>query len=170
MARIEGSKSFFRGVVESLDPNLVPRYEVFTEYTIRVDDFIASLGDKVVIKKDSTVSGPRVRIYDLANGLEEALKDAKDWIQQDGKIVVEEFFEGKEVAIMSFTDGRYLVHSPPFRNHKRIYDGDEGENTSGMGTLTTGEYLPFMTKQINLRMQGITEQLLGWIRSNHESN
>lgn len=168
MAQIEGSKSFFRELLEGLDNNLIPEYRAFTKFDRRVEDFIEKLGGKVVVKCDKTISGPRVRIYNSSLQIAEAVDNSREWVEKHGKIVLEELISGKEVAVMSFTDGENLVHTPPFRNYKRIYDNDEGENTSGMGSITTGERLPFMNPKMIRGIHSITERLLRWIQENHE--
>jgi phosphoribosylamine--glycine ligase/phosphoribosylformylglycinamidine cyclo-ligase len=47
--------------------------------------------------------------------------------------VIEEFLEGDELSILTFSDGYTIVSLPPAQDHKRIFDGDQGPNTGGMG-------------------------------------
>ena len=55
-------------------------------------------------------------------------------------IVIEEFLEGPEVSVLSFTDGQTLVPMISSKDHKRALDNDEGLNTGGMGTIAPNPY------------------------------
>jgi phosphoribosylamine--glycine ligase len=55
------------------------------------------------------------------------------------KIVLEECLFGREVSLLMFADGENFALMPPVRDHKRIYENDEGANTGGMGTITDAE-------------------------------
>jgi phosphoribosylamine--glycine ligase len=55
-------------------------------------------------------------------------------------IVIEEFLTGPEVSVLAFTDGKSLVPMVSSMDHKRVYDGDEGLNTGGMGTVAPNPY------------------------------
>lgn len=47
--------------------------------------------------------------------------------------MIEEFLEGDELSILTFSDGYTIISLPPAQDHKRIFDGDQGPNTGGMG-------------------------------------
>jgi phosphoribosylamine--glycine ligase len=63
-------------------------------------------------------------------------------------IVIEEFLEGPEVSVLSFTDGKTLVPMVSSMDHKRIGDNDTGLNTGGMGTVAPN---PYYTEQVAQR-------------------
>ena len=153
-AIIEGSKVFSK--------NLMKKYNIPTaEYQVFDDaekalEYIESAPIPTVIKADGLALGKGVII---AYTLDEA-KDAIKSIMQDkafgksgDKIVIEEFLEGPEVSVLSFTDGKVVIPMISSMDHKRIGDGDTGLNTGGMGTIAPN---PYYTKQIeNECMQNI---------------
>jgi len=140
-AVIEGSKVFSK--------NLMKKYGIPTAAYEVFDDMGKALGYlenapiPTVIKADGLALGKGVII---AMTREEA-KDAVISIMQDkqfGKsgdqIVIEEFLEGPEVSVLSFTDGKTVVPMISSMDHKRALDDDKGLNTGGMGTVAPNPY------------------------------
>ena len=73
------------------------------------------------------------------------MKYCDEIIQKGGKFVVEEKLVGEEFSLMSFSDGKTLIHMPAIQDHKRALDGDLGPNTGGMGTYSAANHsLPFL--------------------------
>ena len=83
------------------------------------------------------------------------------------EVVIEEFLEGDELSILAFSDGYTVVARPPAQDHKRIFDGDQGPNTGGMGCyaptrIASKEVLEEVQRTIlkptidGLRREGIT--------------
>lgn len=167
LAKIEGSKIYCREILEELNENLNPKYKHFYKISSDLYDYILSFKDKIVIKCDSVISGPRVRIFNY-NEKKNATENAENWIKKYGHIVIEEFIYGNEIAIMTFTDGKNIIHSPVFKNHKRINENDQGENTSGMGTYTGKKCFPYLSDQIREKIQKISENVL--ILNNKKNN
>ena len=56
------------------------------------------------------------------------------------RVVIEEFLEGPEVSVLSFTDGKTMVPMVSSMDHKRALDNDRGLNTGGMGTVAPNPY------------------------------
>ncbi|CAJ0763631.1 104_t:CDS:2, partial [Entrophospora sp. SA101] len=66
------------------------------------------------------------------------------------EIVIEEFLDGQELSILTFSDGYTIVSLPPAQDHKRIFDGDQGPNTGGMGCYCPAPIAtPELLQQIN---------------------
>jgi phosphoribosylamine--glycine ligase len=97
----------------------------------------------VVIKTDGLAAGKGVVIArDLA--------EAEDAIHALGpRLVIEEFLTGPEVSFIALSDGKDVVPLLPARDHKRIFDGDLGPNTGGMGAFCDPSLLtPLETAQV----------------------
>ncbi len=140
-AIIEGSKVFSK--------NLMRKYGIPTaQYNIFIDmdaalKYLETAPIPTVIKADGLALGKGVII---AFTREEA-KDAVISMMQDKKfgksgeqIVIEEYLEGPEVSVLSFTDGETVVPMASSMDHKRALDNDEGLNTGGMGTIAPNPY------------------------------
>ena len=153
-AIIEGSKVFSKNLMKKYG---IPTagYEVFNSAKDALD-YLDTAPIPTVIKADGLALGKGVII---AFTREEA-KDAVRSIMEDkvfGKsgdnIVIEEFLEGPEVSVLSFTDGETVIPMISSQDHKRAGDGDTGLNTGGMGTVAPN---PYYTEDIaNLCMQTI---------------
>jgi phosphoribosylamine--glycine ligase len=106
-----------------------------------------------VIKADGLAAGKGVVVAsDLARGREALASMFSGEIvasEAAETVVIEECLAGKEVSLILFTDGEDYVLMPPTRDHKRIGEGDTGDNTGGMGAVTDISLLsPELTRQI----------------------
>lgn len=136
-AQLEGSKSFSK--------DFMKKYEIPTAKYDEVKDFDNALKtlDKyeypVVIKADGLAAGKGVLICqdrdEAVQGLTDILK-TKVFGNAGDKVVIEEFLEGIETSILCFVDGKSIVPMVSCQDHKRIFDGDKGPNTGGMGTYS----------------------------------
>ena len=141
-AAIEGSKVFSKGLMKKYG---IPtaRYEVFDSEEAAAAYVKAQNSYPTVIKADGLALGKGVIIAED----EKAAMDAIHSIMGDrifgasgSRIVVEEFLEGPEVSVLSFTDGKTIVPMVSSKDHKRALDGDKGLNTGGMGTISPNPY------------------------------
>lgn len=63
-------------------------------------------------------------------------------VESGNEVVIEEFLEGDELSILTFSDGFNIKSLPPAQDHKRIFDGDQGPNTGGMGCYAPTRIAP----------------------------
>ena len=146
-AAIEGSKVFSKGLMKKYG---IPtaRYEVFDSEEAAAEYVRAQNSYPTVIKADGLALGKGVIIAeDEKTALEAIHSIMGDRIfgASGSRIVVEEFLEGPEVSVLSFTDGKTLVPMVSSKDHKRALDDDKGLNTGGMGTIAPN---PFYTPEI----------------------
>ena len=140
-AIIEGSKVFSKDLMKKYG---IPtaKYETFDD----MEDALAYLDSApipTVIKADGLALGKGVIIAQSAGEAKQAvisMMQDKQFGKSGERIVIEEFLEGPEVSVLSFTDGKTVVPMISSMDHKRIGDGDTGLNTGGMGTIAPNPY------------------------------
>ena len=148
-ARIEGSKAFAKELMGAVR---VPTaaYAVFEANQQgsqggQLDAalaFASTLDHRVAIKADGIAGGKGVVIATSAPQVVGALKDnliRGAFGEASRKVVVEELLEGPEVSLMALCDGRRAVPLPAAHDYKRVFDGDLGPNTGGMGSVAPSE-------------------------------
>ena len=136
-AQLEGSKVFAK---ELLRHHRVPT-AFFGAFTDPADAarYVREVGAPVVVKADGLAGGKGVFICaTVAEALEaiDQLMRARIFGDAGGRVVVEEYLEGEELSFMALTDGTTVVSLAPAQDHKRIFDGDRGPNTGGMGAYS----------------------------------
>ncbi len=140
-AIIEGSKVFSKELMKKYN---IPTAacEVFDNVDAALE-YIATAPIPTVIKADGLALGKGVIIAFTREEAVDAVKSMmcdKAFGKSGDRIVVEEFLEGPEVSVLSFTDGKTVVPMISSMDHKRIGDGDTGLNTGGMGTIAPNPY------------------------------
>jgi len=148
VAKIETSKAFARNILDLCDPEKNPERMEFSSL-VGVKSFLKNLGEQYVIKCDGLMGGKGVRVSgEHLNSIHESLSYAKSIVDSGGTFLIEEKFLGEEFSLMSFCDGTYCAHMPAVQDHKRVFDGDVGPNTGGMGTYSFANHsLPFLSKE-----------------------
>ena len=141
-ARIEGSKIFAKDLMKKYG---IPtaRYETFSDYEEALRYVRSDAPCPMVVKADGLALGKGVLICQTRAEAEEALRQMmveSKFGQSGSRVVVEEFMEGPEVSVLSFTDGETIVPMVSSMDHKRALDGDQGLNTGGMGTVAPNPY------------------------------
>ena len=140
-AIIEGSKVFSKNLMKKYG---IPTaaYETFgTAEEAR--DYIKTAPMPIVIKADGLALGKGVLICKTRDEAFEALHEImedKMFGESGSHVVIEEFLEGPEVSVLSFTDGKTVVPMVSSMDHKRAGNNDTGLNTGGMGTVAPNPY------------------------------
>lgn len=145
-AIIEGSKVFAKNLMKKYK---IPtaKYETFENYDKAIE-YLKTAPMPTVIKADGLALGKGVIIAETKEKAFDTVKNImkdKAFGKSGDRIVIEEFLEGVEVSILSFTDGKTIIPMISSMDHKRIGDKDTGLNTGGMGTIAPN---PYYTKEI----------------------
>lgn len=149
-AIIEGSKAFSKELMVKYG---IPTaaYEEFTDYNLACE-YVKKSDYPLVVKADGLALGKGViicnNVDDALTALKDMMIDAK-FSSAGNKVIVEEFLVGKEVSILSFTDGKTIVPMVSSQDHKRALDNDMGLNTGGMGTFSPSKiYTDSLAKEV----------------------
>jgi phosphoribosylamine--glycine ligase len=140
-AILEGSKGFVKDLCDDFGMP-TGRYRRFQDAT-RAKFFAFTLGYPVVIKADGLAAGKGVIIAESKADADNAIDSMLDGaFGAAGKeIVVEEFLEGEEASFFALTDGDHVLPLAGAQDHKRVFDGDKGPNTGGMGAYSPAPVL-----------------------------
>lgn len=134
---LEGSKAFSKEFMIKHD---IPtaKYKEYMDLDEAINE-IDSFGYPVVIKADGLAAGKGVVI---AKDKEEGIKALREMMSNKKfgiageKIVIEEFLKGIETSILAFVDNNTIVPMESAKDHKKVYNNEEGPNTGGMGTFS----------------------------------
>ena len=167
-ARMEGSKRFAKEVMQAAG---VPtgRAQVFSD-AAAAKAALPSYGLPVVIKADGLAAGKGVVVAESKEQAEAAIDDmlvGNKFGAAGAEVLIEEFLDGEECSILALVDGKNAVLLPSSQDHKRVYDGDKGPNTGGMGAyspapVVTDAMLPEIKERIimpvvhELKRRGVT--------------
>jgi len=132
-AQLEGSKTFAKDVMAAAGVPTARAHTCATpeEAAAALDEF----GPTYVVKDDGLAAGKGVVVTD---DRAEALAHAAAC----ERVVIEEFLDGPEVSLFALTDGVTVYPLQPAQDFKRIFDGDAGPNTGGMGAYTPLPWAP----------------------------
>jgi phosphoribosylamine--glycine ligase len=147
-AQLEGSKAYTKELCATYD---IPtaRHRSFVE-PVGAKAYIRQKGAPIVVKADGLAAGKGVVV---AMDIKEA-EDAVDMMFEGGlgaageSIVIEEFMTGEEVSYFCLVDGDKVLPFGSAQDHKRVFDGDEGPNTGGMGAYSPA---PVFTPELEKR-------------------
>lgn len=134
-ALLEGSKSFAKQLMAKYH---IPtgKFQQFTQPEA-AKEYIRTTGAPCVIKVDGLAAGKGVVV---AQELDEALEAVDRLVAENptaaNTLLVEEFLQGEEVTVMAFSDGQTVNPMVWAQDHKRVFDGDRGPNTGGMGAYS----------------------------------
>ncbi|MFO0693005.1 MAG: phosphoribosylamine--glycine ligase [Polyangiales bacterium] len=136
-ARLEGSKAFSK---EFMARHGVPTagFRIFTDAD-EAEAYVRAAGRPLVVKADGLAAGKGVVV---ATSTEEAVEAIDSIMRKKAfgpagdKVVIEETLRGQEVSYHVVSDGKTYVRMAPAQDHKRVFDGDKGPNTGGMGAYS----------------------------------
>ena len=146
-AILEGSKAFSKDLMKKYN---IPTaaYENFDDAQAALD-YLETAQFPIVLKADGLALGKGVLICmtkeEAIAGVKEIMQDKK-FGTAGNRMVVEQFMTGREVSVLTFTDGKTIRVMTSAQDHKRAKDNDEGLNTGGMGTFSPS---PFYTDEIH---------------------
>ncbi|WP_288023921.1 phosphoribosylamine--glycine ligase [Arthrobacter sp.] len=136
-AQLEASKAFAKAIMAEAQ---VPTAMAMVAATAQeAADALDAFGAPYVVKDDGLAAGKGVVVTD---DRDEALAHAQTCFDAGGTVVIEEYLDGPEVSLFVLADGRTVVPLAPAQDFKRIFDGDEGPNTGGMGAYSPLEWVP----------------------------
>jgi phosphoribosylamine--glycine ligase len=140
-AQLEGSKAFAKEFMKKYGVKTA-EYRVFEDKDEAID-YLENCSYPVVIKADGLAAGKGVVICSSFREGEKVIKDfIEDKVLKESgsKVVIEEYLEGVEASILSITDGETIIPFISSKDHKRIFDGEKGPNTGGMGVIAPNPY------------------------------
>ncbi len=136
-AQLEGSKEFAKEIMEEQN---VPtgKYKVFNDKE-NCMQYLKSIKSPYVLKADGLAAGKGVVIAENMKEAEDALDNMLEkriFGEAGSTVVVEEFLDGPEVSILAFCDGENVLPMVSAQDHKKVFDGNKGPNTGGMGAFS----------------------------------
>ncbi|HEY4513742.1 MAG TPA: phosphoribosylamine--glycine ligase [Candidatus Paceibacterota bacterium] len=135
-AQIESSKSFAKQLMSKAG---IPtaEYRTFSAFDAALS-YVKEQKMPIVIKASGLALGKGVYICSKIAEAEQALKTImidRAYGDAGNEVIVEEYLEGEEISIHAICDGKDFLLFPPSQDHKKIGEGDTGNNTGGMGTI-----------------------------------
>ena len=132
VARLESSKDFAKHIMNKYN---VPTgaYETFTDFE-NAKAYVLKHGAPIVIKEDGLKAGKGVTVAMKIEEAVEALEIA--FAIPDNKVVIEEYLDGFEFSLIALAHEDKVIPLEVGQDHKRVFDGDEGPNTGGMGVYS----------------------------------
>ncbi|MDD5721353.1 MAG: phosphoribosylamine--glycine ligase [Candidatus Pacebacteria bacterium] len=150
-AHLEWSKTFSKDFMYK--HNLpTAKFKIFNKFE-EAKDYISRQSFPIVIKADGLAFGKGVIIaqnIEEANTALEEIMVKKIFGDSGNEVVIEEFLIGHEISIHALSDGSNYKIFPSSQDHKRIFEGDKGPNTGGMGVIGP---LPFVSGEMMERIE-----------------
>jgi phosphoribosylamine--glycine ligase len=166
-AQLEGSKIFSK---EFLERHNIPTARMYGAYDAPAAAYAALEAAKVpvVIKADGLCAGKGVFLssdFESARDFTERVMEKNELGSGGRRILLEETLEGEELSFIILTDRKTYAPLVPTRDHKRVFDGNQGPNTGGMGAYSTDELLPASLRETVLST--IVEPTLRGLAEDH---
>jgi phosphoribosylamine--glycine ligase len=163
-AQLESSKAFSKAFMKR---HGIPTadYQTFTD-PAQAHDYIDRMGAPIVVKADGLAAGKGVVVATTLHEAHQAvdfmlLDQGLDVTHNAGgaRVVIEQFLSGEEASFIVLCDGQHVLALATSQDHKRLFDGDQGPNTGGMGAYSPA---PVVTAEVHAR--AMREVILPTIR------
>ncbi|MFC1941753.1 phosphoribosylamine--glycine ligase [Chloroflexota bacterium] len=153
-AEIESSKIFSKDLMQR---HGIPcaRSVGFSDYK-QANEYVLKQTAPIVVKADGLAAGKGVIMAGSVSEAQEALKslmEDKTLGSAADKVLIEEYLTGREMSYFVFSDSHTVIPMVPACDYKRIYDGDQGPNTGGMGSYSPPQF--FSQALDNIAMETI---------------
>lgn len=164
-ARIETDKEWMRNLLRKYEIHGQLKYETFTDVK-KSKRFIEEFDGDVAIKPIGLTGGKGVKVSgDQFYGTDEALEYVKKIIAEKiggkAKVLIEEKAIGEEFTLQAFSDGNSILPLHAVQDHKRLFPGDEGPNTGGMGSYSCADgLLPFLPRSSYEEAAAILQEII----------
>ncbi len=149
-AQLEGSKVFAK--------DLMKRYGIptasFAAFTAAKDalQYLESVGTPIVVKADGLAAGKGVIVCQTESEARSAIfsiMEERIFGEAGSQLILEECLSGEEVSYLALTDGEAILPLASSQDHKRIFDGNQGPNTGGMGAYSPA---PIVTPEMEAKI------------------
>ena len=160
-ALLEGSKAFAKAFMQKYD---IPTADyIECQSKAEAQKALDKFGFPVVIKADGLCAGKGVYICPDAQNAEQALNEIfvdKVFADEGTKVVIEQFLKGFEASLLCFVSGNKIYPFDTAMDYKKIYEGDQGPNTGGVGCISPNPYwTPDLSKQSEAILRNIERGL-----------
>jgi phosphoribosylamine---glycine ligase len=148
-AKLEGSKVFSK---QFLQRHNIPTAKMYGAYDSadKANVALETVKWPVVMKADGLCAGKGVFLApdkEAAKNFISSVMEKQELGEGGRRILLEETLEGEELSFIILTDGQRYAALAPTRDHKRVFDGNEGPNTGGMGAYSSDELLPGVQRE-----------------------
>ncbi len=147
-AQLEGSKGFTKQICDEADIPTAAYGRFDSEEPALA--YVRKHGAPIVVKADGLAAGKGVTVAMTLPEAEDAVRDCFSGAfgESGSSVVIEEFLVGEEASVFALCDGQNIVMLASAQDHKRVWDGDRGPNTGGMGAYSPA---PVMTDAMMAR-------------------
>jgi phosphoribosylamine---glycine ligase len=155
-AQLESSKTFARSLMEKY---AIPcaKGKSFTNF-LEARAYLKAQSAPLVVKADGLAAGKGVSVCTTLAEAESTLQkmmEQKVFGAAGNRVIIEECLIGQEMSYLAFTDGKTIVPMPPACDYKRVYEGNTGPNTGGMGAYSPP---PFFDNRMGARLDATVMQ------------
>ena len=167
-SQLEGSKIFTKKICEKYK---IPTAKFGIFNSIKdTDVFLKKSNYPIVIKADGLAAGKGVYICENISNAVQAVKEifsGKFGLAKN--VLIEEFLDGEEMSFFIITDGKTIKKFETAQDHKRVFEGDKGKNTGGMGAYSPSRLIndllekKIIEKIINPTLQGLKDRKIEYV-------